>query len=120
MKTNIQTNTHTVNVERSLKFGDELGGHVLSGHIDVTATISKIEKTNENYKIYFKIDDGCDQNVNYMDYVVSKGYISVDGASLTLVDVDREQKMFSVCLIPETLVCMYVCMEGCMYVCIYG
>lgn len=84
-----------VDAERSLKFGDEIGGHLVSGHVDCAACIEKIEH-EPNYKIYFRI-----ATEEMSKFLVQKGYITVDGASLTVVDV--EGPVFSVCLIPETL-----------------
>eukprot|EP01134_Creolimax_fragrantissima_P001693 CFRG1693T1 len=89
-----------VNVERALKFGDELGGHQVSGHIDAKAKIDRIITTPNNKTIYFAFDDVEDQEP-WTKYIVPKGYITVDGTSLTVVDVRKTE--FSVCLIPETL-----------------
>eukprot|EP00123_Amoebidium_parasiticum_P001289 comp12344_c0_seq1/m.7202 comp12344_c0_seq1/g.7202 ORF comp12344_c0_seq1/g.7202 comp12344_c0_seq1/m.7202 type:complete len:221 (-) comp12344_c0_seq1:215-877(-) len=88
---------HLVNVERSLKFGDELGGHQLSGHVDTTAMVREIKRSENNRELVFAYPDPEHWN----KYVVPKGYIAVDGASLTVVDVGKDY--FSVCLIPETL-----------------
>jgi riboflavin synthase len=85
-----------VNVERSAKFGDEIGGHLLSGHVYDTAGIKQIEIKDHNTIITFK------GNPAWMIYLFSKGYIAIDGVSLTLVDVDSAGS-FSVHLIPETL-----------------
>lgn len=85
-----------VNVERSAKFGDEIGGHILSGHIYGTAEILRIEKSENNVVVVFRCP------AEWMKYFFSKGYIALDGASLTLVDVDPAG-VFTVHLIPETL-----------------
>lgn len=87
----------TVNIERALKMGDELGGHVLSGHVMGTASVHKIESPSpEQRKIHFSCP------ADWMDFLFIKGFIAINGASLTLVDVDRSG-LFSVHLIPETL-----------------
>lgn len=86
-----------VNVERSARFGDEIGGHVLSGHIYGTANVHSIQKTENNYAVSFKCP------VAWTHYLFPKGYIALNGTSLTLVDVDKEKGLFSVHLIPETL-----------------
>lgn len=80
-----------VNIERSAKIGDEIGGHLLSGHVYGTAPI-------------FNIDDNiytfhCP--AEWTKYLFSKGYIAIDGVSLTVVDVGAD--FFTVHLIPETL-----------------
>lgn len=78
--------------ERSLKMGDEIGGHLVSGHVFGVAAIDKIEGN------IFTIS--CPSN--WMKYILPKGFIAIDGASLTIVDVSREG-FFTVHLIPETL-----------------
>lgn len=85
-----------VNIERSAKFSDEIGGHVLSGHVYGTAQIHEIQDWENNKKMVFQ----C--SAAWMKYLFPKGYVAIDGASLTLVDVDP-QGLFSVHLIPETL-----------------
>ena len=82
----------SVNVERALKFGDELGGHLLSGHIMGTAQISKVH--NQDYTIC------CPPEMS--DYIQEKGYIAVDGISLTIGETDGNGG-FDVHIIPETL-----------------
>ncbi|EIN9357672.1 riboflavin synthase subunit alpha [Vibrio vulnificus] len=85
-----------VNIERAAKFGDEIGGHSMSGHISTTATIDQIIDTPNNRTIWFKLpyDDA-------MKYIMAKGYIGVDGCSLTIGEVEADR--FNVHLIPETL-----------------
>lgn len=91
------TENQPVHVERSARFGDEIGGHVLSGHIDTVAEIVRIEPSTNNYAITLKI------NPAWLKYIFPKGFIALSGASLTVVDVDRKEHSFSVHLIPETL-----------------
>jgi riboflavin synthase len=81
-----------VNVERALKFGDELGGHLLSGHIMGTAEIVAVE--NQDYTIQ------CPSEM--AEYIQEKGYIAVDGISLTVGKTSGEGG-FDVHIIPETL-----------------
>ncbi|MCJ0822818.1 riboflavin synthase subunit alpha [Vibrio vulnificus] len=85
-----------VNIERAAKFGDEIGGHSMSGHISTTAKIDQIIDTPNNRTIWFKLpyDDA-------MKYILAKGYIGVDGCSLTIGEVKADR--FNVHLIPETL-----------------
>jgi len=84
-----------VNIERSARLGDEIGGHLLSGHIFGRARISKI-KTLENHS---QFSFQCDPQ--WIKYFFTKGYVAVDGASLTLADIQPGE--FTVHLIPETL-----------------
>jgi len=81
-----------VNVERALKFGDELGGHLLSGHIMDTAEIVQVQ--NQDYKIQ------CPSEMS--QFIQEKGYIAVDGISLTIGETDGNG-VFDVHIIPETL-----------------
>jgi len=87
-----------VNIERSIKYGDEIGGHNVSGHVHGKAKIIKIDNTFENNCVmYFSVQH------NIMKYLFSKGFVSLNGASLTLVDVDKRKNVISVYFIPETL-----------------
>ena len=84
-----------VNYEHAAKIGDEIGGHVLSGHIHCTATTKKITATENNLALTFKTPE------HWSKYILHKGYIALNGASLTVGEVKDDQ--FSVYLIPETL-----------------
>lgn len=84
-----------VNIERSAKYGDEIGGHVMSGHISCTAEIIEINKTATNCEMVLAMPE------KFMKYVLYKGFIGVDGASLTVGNVTNN--CFSLHLIPETL-----------------
>lgn len=81
-----------VNIERSAKFGDEIGGHLLSGHVYGTATISNIQDN------IFTLAT----SPSWMKYFFPKGFIALDGISLTLVNT-HPTGSFTVHLIPETL-----------------
>jgi riboflavin synthase len=84
-----------VNVERSLKYGDEIGGHIISGHVSVSVTITKIENEDDNTTIWFGLP------VAHKKHVLPQGFIGLDGCSLTVGTVTESE--FCVCLIPETL-----------------
>jgi riboflavin synthase len=86
-----------VNFERSARVGDEIGGHNVSGHVHCTATVANIEDTENNWRVTFQLDDP-----SWIKYVLPKGYIAVDGCSLTIGEVWDGNK-FSVYLIPETM-----------------
>ena len=85
-----------VNLERAAKFNDEIGGHLMSGHIICTAEIVKILTSENNRQIWFKMP-----NPELMKYVLHKGFIGIDGISLTIGEVTKSR--FCVHLIPETL-----------------
>jgi riboflavin synthase len=89
-----------VNVERAARDGAEIGGHVLSGHIDARATIETLRTPENNRVLRIALA------APWMRYVFAKGYIAVDGASLTVAEARREADgsgWFEVWLIPETL-----------------
>ena len=83
-----------INLEKSLKVGDELGGHFVYGHVDTIAVIRYIEKINGSNKITFSI------NKDFIKYFASKGSVSIDGVSLTVNDVDED--FFTVNIVPYT------------------
>jgi riboflavin synthase len=84
-----------VNVERSLKVGDRLGGHFVTGHIDAVGSLAERRDDADWSMLWFTMAESL------APYLASKGSIAVDGVSLTLVDV--EPRRFSVALIPHTL-----------------
>ncbi|SEH08040.1 riboflavin synthase subunit alpha [Candidatus Venteria ishoeyi] len=84
-----------VNVERAAKFNDEIGGHLLSGHVHTVAEISAIEQPEDNRVLTFKLEP------QWQKYILNKGYIGLNGCSLTIAEVLENQ--FKVYLIPETL-----------------
>jgi len=86
-----------VNIERSAKQGVEIGGHILSGHIDNTVKIVAIDTPENNHIITYQIDPAL------MPYVFSKGFVGLNGCSLTVASIDKALAQFSVCLIPETM-----------------
>lgn len=86
-----------VNVERSAKVGAENGGHNLYGHIEGTAIIKNLEHRGETYHIDIQIPDS---NIKYF---FLKGFIGLNGCSLTINRVDRANSEISIDLIPETL-----------------
>lgn len=89
-----------VNVERSFVTGAEVGGHVLSGHVDTQARIAALERPQNNHVLRFAVP------APWMRYVFPKGFIAVNGASLTVARSERARDgsgSFEVWLIPETL-----------------
>jgi len=84
-----------VNYERAARFGDEIGGHQMSGHIIAMAEVTRVIESENNRQVWFRMPP------ELMRYVFTKGYIGIDGISLTIGDVTEDQ--FSVNLIPETL-----------------
>lgn len=85
-----------VNIERAMKMGDEIGGHILSGHVYCTAKVVERLPSANNLQIWFELP-----NADMMKYVLTKGFIAIDGISLTIGEVKAQS--FCVNLIPETL-----------------
>lgn len=83
-----------MNLERSLRVGDELGGHFVSGHVDGTGTVISITPENGSHRVTFQAPD------NIKQFVAPKGSIAVDGVSLTVNEVDGAR--FGVNVIPHT------------------
>jgi riboflavin synthase len=67
-----------VNVERAAKFGDEIGGHAMSGHIICLARVEEVIRTPNNCTVWFSLP------AEFTKYVFAKGYIGIDGCSLTI------------------------------------
>lgn len=83
-----------VNLERALKLGDRLGGHIVSGHIDCCGRLGRIEKRSGNHQLHFNLPA---ENARY---IVEKGSVTIDGVSLTVNTVAKDG--FSVNIIPHT------------------
>jgi len=84
-----------VNFERSLTFGSEIGGHIVSGHIQTTALLQQVNKTDTNCMLRLQIAS------EFMPYILPKGFVAVEGCSLTVGECYEDG--FSLHLIPETL-----------------
>ena len=86
-----------VNLERALKVGDELGGHLVSGHVDGLAVLKVIEKEGDSHRLSFSVPEGLAQ------YIASKGSVTLNGVSLTVNEVeDKAETCFGVNIIPHT------------------
>ena len=83
-----------VNIEASLTINKLISGHIVQGHIDTTSKVVEIEKKDDSWFIKFSID------LKYSKYLIKKGSISVDGVSLTVNDVSKDE--FNVMIIPHT------------------
>tara|TARA_Y100000766_G_scaffold38935_1_gene28819 strand:+ start:1220 stop:1819 length:600 start_codon:yes stop_codon:yes gene_type:complete len=84
-----------VNIERSLRYGDEVGGHLLSGHIIGRGLFTYSQKVGEGAQLKIKAPPSIQK------YIQTKGYIGIDGISLTLGEVHQNE--FDLHIIPETL-----------------
>lgn len=86
-----------VNIERAARDGAEIGGHPLSGHVDCVARIVDVQSPENNRVVTFEVPPP------WIRYVFAKGYIGLNGASLTVASVDKKAATFTVWFIPETL-----------------
>lgn len=85
---------HTVNLERSLKVGDELGGHIVSGHIDGIAKVTSIKDEGDSTRFVFEAPSELAR------FIAPKGSVALNGTSLTVNEVDSTK--FGVNLVPHT------------------
>ncbi|CAA7617807.1 riboflavin synthase [Magnetospirillum sp. UT-4] len=88
-----QTGTR-VNLERALKVGDELGGHIVSGHVDGVAVVASIRPENQSMRFVFEAP------ADLARFVAPKGSVALDGVSLTVNEVDGRR--FGINVIPHT------------------
>jgi riboflavin synthase len=86
---------HAVNLERALKVGDELGGHIVTGHVDGVATVTSLAPEGESVRVTFEVPESLAR------YIAPKGSIAIDGVSLTVNEAEGTR--FGVNLIPHTL-----------------
>jgi riboflavin synthase len=84
-----------INFERAAHIGDEIGGHLLSGHIHTAANVVAIDRPENNCTLTFEVPS------QWARYIFPKGYIAINGASLTIGDVTENR--FNIHLIPETM-----------------
>ncbi|MCF0248024.1 MAG: riboflavin synthase [Synergistes sp.] len=84
-----------VNLERAMRLDSRLDGHLVAGHIDGTATVSRIESLDMTKKVYFTA------SAEILSGIVEKGSVTIDGVSLTVIDAEKDY--FSVGIIPTTL-----------------
>ena len=85
---------HTINLERSLKVGDELGGHIVSGHVDGIAKVTSIKDEGDSTRFVFEAPSELAR------YIAPKGSVALNGTSLTVNEV--ESNTFGVNLVPHT------------------
>jgi riboflavin synthase len=95
-KTNVGSwaEAQKINLERALKLGDELGGHIVSGHVDGLATVVSIQDEGDSTRYQFEAPDDIAR------FIAPKGSVALNGTSLTVNEVDG--RVFGVNLIPHT------------------
>lgn len=92
------SSTRLVNLEKALKVGDKLDGHIIQGHVDTTAFVDEINNINNNKQIIFSLHES---KMQYLKYIAPKGSITINGVSLTVNTVINQR--FSANIIPHTL-----------------
>lgn len=98
----VKANGSIVNLERSLRPSDRMGGHMVSGHVDETGSITSIKNTGSDYILRIK----C--SVALMKEIVTKGSVALDGISLTVTDVS-DSGWFEVHIVPHTWIRTALC-----------
>ncbi|KAF9580502.1 Riboflavin synthase alpha chain [Lunasporangiospora selenospora] len=88
-----------VNLERAMNAHTRFGGHMVQGHVDTTVSI--VSKTDDGNAITF-VFEVSEEYKQLMDYIVPKGFICLDGTSLTVIDVDDAKRTFSIMMIAYT------------------
>tara|TARA_B100000959_G_C14936881_1_gene606105 strand:+ start:1187 stop:1780 length:594 start_codon:yes stop_codon:yes gene_type:complete len=98
-RTNFSQNTFdkliNINIEKSLKIGEEISGHFVYGHVDRTTKITNIDKLKNSWEFYFENFKDQDKK-----FIVEKGSIAINGISLTIAKEDNNN--FSISVIPHT------------------
>ena len=85
-----------VNLEQPLRMGDELGGHHVQGHVEGTGTIRSVVGSGDDYRVRVQVT-----SASIPPAFIRKGYVAIDGVSLTIADWDESTKQFELALIPE-------------------
>ncbi|KAG7452256.1 Lumazine-binding protein [Guyanagaster necrorhizus] len=91
-----------LNLERAMAPHVRFGGHFVQGHIDTTATITDRSGDGDSLRLSFELPEPSDSRPSLLPYLIPKGYVTIDGTSLTLTDVNDAQRSFSVMLIQHT------------------
>ena len=88
-------NIHKINIEKSLTIGDEISGHFVYGHVDVTTSLTNIKKLENSWEYYFKKDFGINNK-----FITEKASISINGISLTIANIYNNE--FNISVIEHT------------------
>ena len=91
------TSGSRANIERSCRLGDEIGGHLLAGHVEGVGEVEAVEDGPNERNLWLRVAP------EWMRCLHSKGFVALDGTSLTIAAVDAQEHRIKVCLIPETL-----------------
>ena len=84
-----------INLEKSLKYGERVSGHIVQGHVDTTSVVKSIKIIDKSWNVIFKLEK------KYKKFIVEKGSISINGVSLTIAKIKTNS--FQITIIPHTL-----------------
>ncbi|KAE9409087.1 Lumazine-binding protein [Gymnopus androsaceus JB14] len=91
-----------LNLERAMGAHVRFGGHFVQGHVDTTATIVERTADGDSLRLTFQLPEPTSSRPSLLRYLIAKGFVAIDGASLTLTEVDDSQRTFGVMLIQHT------------------
>ncbi|KAF9531926.1 hypothetical protein CPB83DRAFT_785710 [Crepidotus variabilis] len=91
-----------VNLERAMGAHVRFGGHFVQAHVDGTAVIAGSVSDGDSLRLTFKLPESTSERPSLLPYLIPKGYVTIDGASLTLTAVNDAERSFSVMLIQHT------------------
>jgi len=91
-----------VNLERAMGIHARFGGHFVQAHVDTTVTIVERSPDGDSLRLLFQLPEPTPSRLSLLRYLIPKGYVTIDGASLTITNVDDTQRAFGVMLIQHT------------------
>jgi riboflavin synthase len=91
-----------LNLERAMSPHVRFGGHFVQGHIDDTATLISRTPDGDSLRLVFQLGEATTTRASLLPYMIPKGYITIDGTSLTLTEVDDDKRTFGIMLIQHT------------------
>ncbi|KAI0059447.1 Lumazine-binding protein [Artomyces pyxidatus] len=91
-----------LNLERAMGSHTRFGGHFVQGHVDGTAVIVSKTPDGDSLRLVFQLPESTPSRPSLLPYLIPKGYVTIDGTSLTLTEVDNAKKTFGIMLIQHT------------------
>jgi len=91
-----------VNLERAMGSHVRFGGHFVQAHVDTTAVIVDQAPDGDSLRLRFQLPEPTSDRPSLLPYIIPKGYVCIDGASLTVTEVDDAQRTFGIMLIQHT------------------
>jgi len=91
-----------VNLERAMGAHVRFGGHFVQAHVDTTATLIERTPDGDSLRLTFQLPEPTPERPSLLPYIIPKGYIAIDGTSLTITGVDDSRRAFGIMLIKHT------------------